>query len=173
MVKKILNLYNLVVFFICSLLVASGIYLLIKTLLKSSSVIGGFISFSLIVYNYLCVLSFFIIHHGWIIYVIELFIMLICGVIRHKFPITESVVFVIIQGLWFGINIIYNRFIYNTLNNVKVDIDTIKKTVVALNNAPSVVILNLSSVLCSILLISLCLKCVQKVLIYFCQQKGE
>ncbi len=173
MIKKILNLYNLFVLFLCSMIVASGLYLLIKTLIKSSTVIGGFISFISIVYNYLCVISFFIIQHGWYVYIIELLIMLICGLMMHKFPLTESIVFVVIQGLWFVINKSYNRFIYNTLDNVKVDIDTIKKTVVALNNEPSVAILNVGSVVCSILLIALCLRCVQRVLTYFCQQKGE
>ena len=160
MIKKILNLYNLFVLFLCSMIVAGGLYLLIKTLIKSSTVIGGFI-------------SFFIIQHGWYVYIIELLIMLICGLMMHKFPLTESIVFVVIQGLWFVINKSYNRFIYNTLDNVKVDIDTIKRTVVALNNEPSVAILNVGSVVCSILLIAVCLRCVQKVLTYYCQQKGE
>ena len=176
MIRKIQTIYNCFLLFLCSCILAIGLYVLIKILIKSETVIGGFISYFSIVYKYLCVCSFFIIHHGLVIYIIGLFLVLICGAIMRKIPIKELLIFSIIIGIWFGIYFCYNMFVVNTLVNVNADdINNIKLTVVALNDEPAVVILNLVSVLNSVVFVAINLRIIQKVINYFCieDKKGE
>ncbi len=171
--KKILAFYNMILLCFITLVVGELLYYFITILMKSSSILGGFFHFCSVLYNYLCIASFFIIQHGWVIYISVLLIILICGVGMRKLPLTEIITFVIVMCLWFAIYVLYNRFVYSTLSYVKVDIDAVKRTVVALNNEPAIVILNLGSVLSSILLIVLGLRSVQRLLTYFCTKKGE
>ena len=172
LIKKILTIYNLIILGIVFVIVSELCYFLIKTLLKSSSVLGGIFNFCSLVYNYLCVISFFIIYHGWAIYVVDFLIILICGLIMRKLPLTETITFIMVMCLWFTTYVTYNRFISSTLSYVKLGIDTVKRTVVALNNEPAVIILNLGSIISSILLITLCLRAIQNVLTYFCKKTG-
>ena len=90
----------------------------------------------------------------------------------RKLPLTETITFIMVMCLWYTTYVTYNRFISSTLSYVKLGIDTVKRTVVALNNEPAVIILNLGSIVSSILLITLCLRAIQNVLTYFCKKTG-